>query len=83
MEAGESGYWCAVSGVHLNWAEAGTMSDAEKGPSDAAPSLLVALAAIEERLKAGQAEMEKKQQERQDTLCHAVLERRAEAVLSG
>ena len=50
------------------------MADAEKESTDAAPSLLAALAAMEERLKTGQTEMEQRQQERQDILCRAVQE---------
>ena len=48
------------------------MSDTKNEQTDTGPSLLAALAAMEERLQAGQAVMETRQQERQDAVCRAV-----------
>ena len=48
------------------------MSDTENEQTDTGPSLLAALAAMEEWLQAGQAVMETRQQERQDAVCRAV-----------
>lgn len=68
-------------GAHALWAEPRTMFDEENERPDASPSLLAALAAMEEWLQAGQAEMEKRQQQRQDETSRAVQD--VQAQLSG